>query len=76
MSKANKLRGLSKSSRMAIRAWLLKINPYCCWCGDKMYLTASHGLEWMATIEHLFPLSAGGNNDINNIDLAHKRCNL
>lgn len=28
-----------------------------------------------ATIDHLIPRSQGGNNDISNLKLAHKRCN-
>ncbi len=46
----------------------------CCWCGRPMQQT--HPFRWdYETIEHLTPLSKGGTNDMDNLALAHKKCN-
>jgi 5-methylcytosine-specific restriction endonuclease McrA len=28
------------------------------------------------TIDHLLPVSRGGTNDVSNLDVAHRRCNI
>lgn len=52
----------------------------CCWCGRTM-LFADSGVEgWVnhpdqASLEHVVPLSEGGNYSDENCKLAHKACN-
>ena len=49
----------------------------CCWCGTKMNfnLTSAPPSFDSATIEHLVPLSKGGNNSMDNLRLACTFCN-
>lgn len=46
----------------------------CCWCGKQMQ-TFKPKLWDYETIEHLKPRSKGGGNAIENLALAHKKCN-
>jgi len=32
--------------------------------------------RWQPTVDHIIPLSNGGTNDLNNLELVHHRCNL
>lgn len=46
----------------------------CCWCGKPMQQT--NRVKWdFETIEHLTPRSKGGTDAIENLALAHQRCN-
>jgi 5-methylcytosine-specific restriction endonuclease McrA len=46
----------------------------CYWCGKP--IQRRHPERWdYNTIEHLTPRSKGGTNDIENLALAHKKCN-
>jgi 5-methylcytosine-specific restriction endonuclease McrA len=48
----------------------------CCWCGKPMILKRSaHLSEMYATLEHLVPLSAGGDSKRENLALSHRKCN-
>lgn len=46
----------------------------CCWCGKPMQRQNWHKWDY-ETIEHLTPRSKQGTNDIQNLALAHKKCN-
>lgn len=57
----------AKSVRTLAKS-LLEQDPTCCYCGRDLN-------EDSMTIEHLTPLSRGGTNDPENIEIACKRCN-
>lgn len=72
---------MTSSARKRIRKRLFEWNKYCHWCGDEMLLHAD-GYDHknphpdFATIEHLHPVAAGGDEfDIENMVLAHMKCN-
>lgn len=51
----------------------------CCYCGIVMDFERIPGVRYnpnRATIEHLIPVSAGGDHDWDNVALACHRCNL
>lgn len=49
----------------------------CCWCGGKMGPPAMRNSESpdSETLEHLVPRSLGGKEELENMALAHVRCN-
>lgn len=51
-----------------VKRKLLKKDPHCRYCGCKLTFTT-------ATIDHLFPLSQGGHNGMDNLVLACQPCN-
>jgi len=62
-----KARRLKNTS--AVRAKLLKRDGECCWyCGGLLASAESN-------VEHLIPISAGGNNALANLVLTHNACN-
>jgi len=61
---------------------LKKQDSRCCYCGTVIVLTfhfkAVEGRSppsWLATIEHITPLSEGGTNHFNNLALSCYACN-
>ena len=48
-----------------IRKYVISINPFCVYCKSIKNLT----------IDHIYPVSLGGNNDPGNITVACARCN-
>ncbi len=46
----------------------------CCWCGRPMQNDKENKWDY-ETFEHLMPVSKGGSNDMQNLALAHKKCN-
>ncbi len=68
---------MNQAQRKTIRKRLFADNPFCHWCGKKMKLGAGYNgeMDLFATIEHLAPISQGGNDMPDNITLVHKKCN-
>ena len=66
-------RGRAKKS-----GWRKTLRKYqgnlCCWCKKPMQTTNLHGWDF-ETIEHLKPKSIGGRDAIENLALAHAKCN-
>lgn len=65
--------------RVAMRRKLREIHgDNCHWCGEPMIFRKTRRKTDepnMATIEHLIKLEDGGLNELENLRLAHKRCN-
>lgn len=51
------------------RKRLFKINKVCFWCGKKMKIEN-------ATVDHIIPVSKGGNNKLSNLRLIHEDCRV
>ena len=51
-----------------IRRSMLKVWPWCCWCGKKLD-------EATATIEHIIPHGCGGGHERETLTLACEPCN-
>lgn len=47
----------------------------CALCGDFVDLNLSYPDSYYPTIDHILPISLGGNHDRENLQLAHSRCN-
>lgn len=67
---------LTRSQRKKIRSLLFKQNPLCFHCGLKMSLRHSNNRENLATLEHIIPRRDGGDDEMDNLALVHKRCNV
>jgi 5-methylcytosine-specific restriction endonuclease McrA len=82
MSKVNYLRRRTRVSyfesrhvREARKDTLRKMQAnQCCWCGKQMQSEKVDKWDY-ETIEHLTPVSKGGRNNMENLALAHKKCN-
>lgn len=63
-----------KATRIALRE---RDGDNCCYCREVMNFTMSgrHDDDDFATIEHVTPLGRGGSDDMENLALAHRRCN-
>lgn len=48
----------------------------CHICGKKIDLAVSRMSPGGLTIDHLLPVSMGGTNDLTNLHVAHRRCNV
>jgi hypothetical protein len=48
----------------------------CHICGKKVNMKLSGRTKYGPTIEHIFPVSLGGDNSRNNLALAHRHCNV
>lgn len=60
-----------------LRAWIIANRTTCCRCGRPVDKTLPGEHEWGPTLDHLQPISRGGALlDPNNVDIAHRRCNL
>lgn len=66
---------LSRSERKRVRFQLYKTCPYCSVCGGLMSLRPEDR-EDLATLEHIRPRRDGGGDEICNLKLVHKRCNV
>lgn len=68
---------LSRAARKAYRAVLLELDPTCIWCGHRWTddIPVWSSQDYMPTIEHLIPLSEGGDYSLHNLALACRGCN-
>lgn len=58
-----------------IRAEILRANPFC-FCGERIDMTLPPGDPMSATVDHVVPLSQGGDPHArSNLRSAHRRCN-
>lgn len=65
-----------KLSKKRMRRRLWKIDPKCHWCGVETLFNVKHEQRKdFATVDHVFPLAAGGTNDIENLTIACRECN-
>lgn len=48
----------------------------CCLCEKPVDMSLSGLDPWGPTVDHALPLSLGGNDTIDNVQLAHRTCNL
>jgi 5-methylcytosine-specific restriction endonuclease McrA len=60
--------------RTAVRLVRQRDGDNCKWCKQQMIFGGEPGLM-SATIEHVIPLNRGGLDNLNNMALAHKKCN-
>lgn len=59
------------------RAYIAERDGWRCGiCGGRVSMTRKHPDPLCASIDHIVPVAAGGNNDLANLQLAHLRCNL
>jgi hypothetical protein len=59
----------SRGKTTAKKARLYARDPFCRWCGKQFNSPQE------ATIEHIIPLARGGLDNMNNLALAHEKCN-
>ena len=50
-------------------------NGVCHICGQRVDMRADGNSEWYGSIDHVKPISKGGNHVWGNVKLAHRRCN-
>lgn len=57
------------------RSLLRKYGPICQWCFRKIDVTVTDA-PWRWSVDHIVEWSAGGTNDIANLQPMHYRCNI
>ena len=75
-----KLGACRKDTERAIAILRKRDGDRCCWCGLVMMFTRDEVLKGRprnidVSIEHVVPLSEGGDSRIENLSLAHRGCN-
>lgn len=65
--------GTSKGRRRIVSRLRGRDGDACIWCGEAMMFYGDGPLR--ATIEHVIPLGRGGLDNMNNMALAHLKCN-
>lgn len=53
-----------------------KTNYLCGICNEKVDLDVKHPDPLFGSIDHIVPLAKGGSNDLDNLQIAHLKCNL
>lgn len=75
--KMAKRAGSAKPDELMSRAYIAQRDGWRCGiCGGRVSMTRKHPDPLCASIDHIVPVAAGGNNDLANLQLAHLRCNL
>lgn len=72
---------LSSDERKRLRRVLMVGHPICYLCGDPDCIDYSLGVEdryddHYPTIDHIIPTSQGGTDDISNLKMAGRKCNI
>lgn len=65
-TKSNKKHGV-RNKRLVVRLLLERDGDMCKLCNKKLGIDIS--------VDHIYPKSLGGSNDMENLQLAHKKCN-
>lgn len=70
------LRSIGDKSRRRIRTSLRARDGDDCYLCRGLMVFNNTKSEDYATIDHILPRSQGGSNDLDNLKLAHRKCNL
>lgn len=69
-------RWCNPSEYRELLAAVIERDGVCChWCGEKTKLGGRDQSPFRRSLDHLTPRSRGGTNDVDNLVLAHRRCN-
>jgi 5-methylcytosine-specific restriction endonuclease McrA len=74
--KTAKRQGVAKPARLSADALIERDGSLCRLCNTEIDLNLARNSRWGATIDHVIPLSLGGSDDIENMQLAHWICNI
>jgi len=74
--KTAKRQGVAKPARLSADALIERDGNLCRLCNTEIDLTLARNSRWGATIDHIVPLSLGGSDEIENMQLAHWICNI
>ena len=67
--------GRNTQRRDTHRAHVAKDHPPCHWCGEDIDYTAHYLDPLSFQIDHVTPLARGGEDALDNIVAAHRKCN-
>lgn len=74
--KTAKRQGVAKPARLSADALIERDGNLCRLCDTEIDLALARNSRFGATIDHIVPLSLGGLDDIENMQLAHWICNI
>ena len=74
--KTAKRQGVAKPARLSADALIERDGNLCRLCNTAIDLSLARNSRFGATIDHIVPLSLGGSDDIENMQLAHWICNI
>jgi 5-methylcytosine-specific restriction endonuclease McrA len=74
--KTAKRQGVAKPARLSADALIERDGNLCRLCNTEIDLALARNSRFGATIDHIVPLSLGGSDDIENMQLAHWICNI
>ena len=74
--KTAKRQGVAKPARLSADALIERDGNLCRLCNTEIDLSLARNSRFGATIDHIVPLSLGGSDDIENMQLAHWICNI
>ena len=74
--KTAKRQGVAKPARLSADVLIERDGNLCRLCDTEIDLTLARNSRWGATIDHIVPLSLGGSDEIENMQLAHWICNI
>ena len=66
----------TKESKLISARTLYKRDNGICWiCGGKCDIDADPNSDWYPSVDHIMPQSLGGKDTLDNVRLAHRKCN-
>ena len=74
--KTAKRQGVAKPARLSADALIQRDGNLCRLCNTEIDLSLTRNSRFGATIDHIVPLSKGGSDDIENMQLTHWICNI